>query len=268
MKSDNPIKIVFFDIDETLYIKAEKRIPSSISEQVIPRLKERGIIPAIATGRCIGSFPEALKPLLGEHGFELLVSINGQYNCYKEQLISHYPLDIQRIEQVIEQLNQLGIVYGLVSHSQVAVSAENTQVIQSLTPITADYVVDPQLYQHAPIYQLLAFFPSEQEAAVVATGILQEDLKIVRWHPQAVDLLSIHNSKEIGILDVLRHFKLTLSQTMAFGDGLNDLEMLASVGCGVAMGNAEPILKAKADYITLPIEQEGILYALEQLGVI
>lgn len=268
MSIKRPIKIVFFDIDETLYIKAEKRIPNSIIDQVLPRLKANGIIPAIATGRCIGSFPEALKPLLGNKGFELLISINGQYNCYKDQLISHYPLDKQRIEQVVTQLDKMGIVYGFVSHKQVAVSAETPQVIQSLTPITADYVIDPTFYQYEPIYQLLAFFPPEQELEITETGILQDDLKIVRWHPLAVDLMNKHHSKAMGIIDALHHFELSLPQTMAFGDGLNDIEMLSSVGCGVAMGNGEAELKAIADYITFPIEQDGILYALEQLGVI
>ena len=67
-----PIKIVFFDIDYTLYIKDEARIPASVTEQVLPRLKAKGIIPAIATGRNYESFPKALKPLMNKDGFELL----------------------------------------------------------------------------------------------------------------------------------------------------------------------------------------------------
>ncbi|MEN2899423.1 putative bifunctional phosphatase/peptidyl-prolyl cis-trans isomerase [Mannheimia haemolytica] len=55
---------------------------------------------------------------------------------------------------------------------------------------------------------------------------------------------------------------------MAFGDGINDLEMLPTVGVGVAMGNGVPELKAVADFITKPLEEDGILYALETLEVI
>lgn len=268
MSLKSPIKIVFFDIDETLYIKAEQRIPRSVIEQVLPRLKARDIIPAIATGRCIGAFPAALKPLLGERGFELFVTINGQYNRYQDRLISHYPLSPERIEQAVAHLNQLGIIYGLVSCDEVAVSADSPQVKQSLSPIKADYIIDPDFYKQQPIYQLLAFFPAEQEQAVAASGILQQDLKIIRWHEQAVDLLHGEHSKAMGIGDVLAQLGLSHDNAMAFGDGLNDLEMLSMVGCGVAMGNGEPSLKAVADYVTLPIEQDGILHALEQLGVI
>lgn len=261
-------KIVFFDIDETLYIKAEKRIPASIGEQVIPRLKAKGIIPAIATGRCIGAFPDALKPLLGEQGFELLVSINGQFNQYRHTVISEYPIAVERIEQVAATLTSLGIAYGLVSNRQTSVSFDSPRVKAALSPIKADYLIDPDLYRHEPIYQLLAFYPPEQEAEVIASGVLGDDLKIVRWHDNAVDLLAKTHSKAMGIQDVLAHFGVSMDDVMAFGDGLNDIEMLSTVGFGVAMGNGEAELKTVADYVTLPIEQDGILHALEQLGVI
>lgn len=105
MKSlQKPIKIVFFDIDDTLYVKHKAYIPKSITEQVLPRLKAKGIIPAIATGRNHGCFPEALKPYLNpEIGFELFVTINGQYNFYKDQIISDYSLSREQIERIIEK---------------------------------------------------------------------------------------------------------------------------------------------------------------------
>lgn len=261
-------KIVFFDIDDTLYIKDEKQIPQSIFEQVIPRLKAKGIIPAIATGRCIGAFPAAVKALLENRTFELLVTINGQYNCYQEQTITDYPLKIERIETALQTLKQLNITYACVSRNKIGVSSDDELVQKALAPLTNDYVVEPDLYKHEAIYQLLAFFSEERENEVRETGILGNDLKILRWHPDAVDLLNKTNSKARGIQDVLQHFGLNFADAMAFGDGLNDIEMLEKVGIGVAMGNAVPELKVVANYITRPISQDGILYALEQLHVI
>ena len=55
---------------------------------------------------------------------------------------------------------------------------------------------------------------------------------------------------------------------MAFGDGVNDLEMLAHVGVGVAMGNARVELKEIAQYVTSDIEDDGVLNALVHLGII
>lgn len=269
MKSlSQPVKIVFFDIDETLYIKKEQRIPDSIFKQVLPRLKANHIVPAIATGRTYGAFPEALKPLMGEQGFELFVTTNGQYNLYKNEIISEYFLSTERVERALQKLIALNIEYAFVTAEEIAVSKNTAEVEMALRPIKADYIVDPSHHLTHKVIQLLAFFPQECTQEVVAADILEDDLKEVRWHPYSVDLLNKHHSKAKGIADVLTHFGLNIENAMAFGDGLNDLEMLSSVGFGVAMGNAEAELKALADYVTLPIEQDGILHALEQLKII
>ena len=59
-----------------------------------------------------------------------------------------------------------------------------------------------------------------------------------------------------------------MGDVMAFGDGLNDIEMLQTVGFGVAMGNGHPDLKAVADYICPTVEEDGVLNGLKTLGVI
>ncbi|HDV7283596.1 Putative bifunctional phosphatase/peptidyl-prolyl cis-trans isomerase [Mannheimia haemolytica] len=270
MKSlQKPIKIVFFDIDDTLYVKHKAYIPKSITEQVLPRLKAKGIIPAIATGRNHGCFPEALKPYLNpETGFELFVTINGQYNFYKDQMISDYSLSREQIERIIEKANALGIPYAFITPMTVAVSATNPIVHEAVLPITPNYLIDPHYYEKEKIVQMLLFYTEEQKQAVENSGIFANDLKEARWHSHAVDILRKENSKARGIQDVLATLNIEIENAMAFGDGINDLEMLPTVGVGVAMGNGVPELKAVADFITKPIEEDGILYALETLEVI
>ncbi|AAP95198.1 hydrolase [[Haemophilus] ducreyi] len=264
----HPIKIVFFDIDETLYSKDKCRIPDSITQQVLPRLKAKGIIPAIATGRAYSAFPSALMPLINQQGFELFVTINGQYNFYQTQLISQYGLSQQQIERCIHFLKQLNIAYGFVTTDQIAVSENNLMVHEALSPIKADYIVDAEHYRQHNVMQLLAFYPQERDHEIFNTGIFQQDLKVPRWHQNAVDILCKQHSKAQGIKDVIKHFNLNLANTLAFGDGFNDLEMLETVGVGVAMGNAEEAVKQLADFVTKPINEDGILYALEHLNII
>ena len=263
-----PIKIVFFDIDYTLYIKDEAHIPVSITEQVLPRLKAKGIIPAIATGRNYEGFPKALKPLMNKDGFELFVTINGQDNLYQGEQISAYRLSIPRIQQVIKKLEKLGIKYAFVSRDDVAVSENDEIVWNATSPITPDYKVDPNFYLKDTTVQILAYYPEKRGQEVLEAGVLGDDLKAVRWHENAVDILLKDNSKARGIQDVLNHFGFGIENAMAFGDGLNDVEMLENVGFGVAMGNAEPELKPLADFVTKDIREDGILYALETLEVI
>ena len=66
----------------------------------------------------------------------------------------------------------------------------------------------------------------------------------------------------------LKNFRSTEKDTYAFGDGLNDLQMIEFAGTGVAMGNAVPELKKIADFITKPVDEDGIQYAVEALGLL
>lgn len=266
-KPSQPIKVVFFDIDETLYVKNKAYIPETVINEVIPQLKAKGIIPAIATGRAFGAFPKALQPLLNKDGFELFVTINGQKNFYRDELISAYPLDQAQIEHCIALCRAHNVNYAFVSAEDIAVSEESPEIVISLKPIKDDYVIDPDYYRSNTIYQMLAFYP-ESNNALEQDAIFADELKVVRWHEVGVDILRQENSKARGIRDVLKHFGFGLENAMAFGDGLNDIEMLETVGFGVAMGNAEAVLKEKAKFVTKSIEEDGILYALKTLEII
>ena len=75
-------------------------------------------------------------------------------------------------------------------------------------------------------------------------------MQFVRWHPFSCDILPKAGSKARGINKCLIHIGKSLDRMQcAFGDGLNDVEMLESVGMGVAMGNGHEKTKAVADVI-------------------
>jgi len=67
---------------------------------------------------------------------------------------------------------------------------------------------------------------------------------------------------------MLDYFGISLEESMAFGDGGNDVLMLKHVGIGVVMGNAEDEVKLAADYVTDSVDEDGIEKALRHFGVI
>lgn len=89
-----------------------------------------------------------------------------------------------------------------------------------------------------------------------------------RWHPAFVDVTARGNTKQNGIDQIIRHFGIRLEETMAFGDGGNDIGMLRHAGIGVAMGNAEDDVKAAAEYVTTSVDEHGIANALKRFGII
>ena len=73
--------------------------------------------------------------------------------------------------------------------------------------------------------------------------------------------------KSYGMAQYLRYTGAGREDTIAFGDGPNDLEMLQYAGIGVAMGNGREALKARADLVTAPIHEDGIYLGFEKLGL-
>ena len=70
----------------------------------------------------------------------------------------------------------------------------------------------------------------------------------------------------LGIL--ADYYKIDISETLAFGDGGNDIPMLRKAGTGIAMGSASDEVKAAADYVTDTVDNHGIRNALIRLGII
>ena len=59
-----------------------------------------------------------------------------------------------------------------------------------------------------------------------------------------------------------------MEKTYAFGDSMNDLEIIQAAGVGIAMGNGAPELKEAADYVTSDIGEDGIYRACKHFHLI
>jgi hypothetical protein len=63
-------------------------------------------------------------------------------------------------------------------------------------------------------------------------------------------------------------YGIPIEQSYAFGDSNNDLAMLEFTPNAIVMGGSSPDLCAKASFVTKPVEEDGIAYAMEKLGII
>ncbi|MCG7657956.1 Cof-type HAD-IIB family hydrolase [Wielerella bovis] len=265
MKQPKP-KIVFFDIDETLYINhGEQRVPES-AKIALRALKQQGIITAIATGRTIAVLPEKILAVIEECGIDMIVSINGQYVAYRGEKLAAFPVDKQKVAELTGSLKAHQIAHAFVAREGLFTVLEDEHSAAALAALQLPYAHDPAAHERYDIYQMLVFYTEAQNDAV--RPLLPQDDQIIRWHPHAIDLLQASGSKARGIEAALGKLGLQMSDAMAFGDGPNDMEMLQEVGFGVAMGNAVPELKVVADYVCPAIDDDGIYRGLVDLGVI
>ncbi|AEW76829.1 Cof-type HAD-IIB family hydrolase [Aggregatibacter actinomycetemcomitans] len=260
------IKVIFFDIDETLFMKEQDHLPASVP-LFIRKLKQNGIIPAIASGRSRTMFPWQVKQLVEQEGMALFVTMNGQSVTHKNQVIAKHTIPTEQIRRLTYFFDQHHIAYAFITDDAVNVSEKNARVTSSFDVITTDYAVDKAFFERHAISQILPFYREEQDQLVQNCGLL-DGLRMVRWHEESVDLFDAEGSKARGIETAVKHLGLSMENVMAFGDGLNDLEMLSRVGVGVAMGNGHEKLKAIADHVADPIDQDGIYRFLVKAGLI
>jgi len=88
----------------------------------------------------------------------------------------------------------------------------------------------------------------------------------INVHPSRIDFLEFVNkncSKAVAMRILIDKFGLTREETVAVGDGFNDLPMLEYAGLGVAMGNADQKVKDKCGYVTLSCDEDGLAYFIE-----
>lgn len=258
-------KIVFFDIDQTLYLKNENRVPES-TRLALKKLRERDILTAIATGRTLAVLPESIRTLIDECGIEMLISVNGQYIEFQGKELISFAMPNDWIEQTITALQSQNVDYAFVCRNGVFVSRDNAYIQAAAQDLNLPYSVDALAHQKQPVYQMLGFYSAAQTEKIEA--LLPETVKTIRWHEFGVDILDKQGSKARGILAALSKLSLQIQDTMAFGDGLNDMDMIELVHLGVAMGNAEPELKAIADCVCANIENDGIYRALLDFNII
>lgn len=92
--------------------------------------------------------------------------------------------------------------------------------------------------------------------------------RITAWWDRAVDIIPADGGKGKAVEKILEYYHFDRSEAIAFGDGNNDIEMLQSVGTGVAMANGSERLKAVADDVCGHITEDGIYYYCLEHGLI
>lgn len=254
-------KLIFFDIDDTIYNKKTARICDGLTDAFI-RLKQNNIIIALATGRAACIFPEPVQNLIQEVGIDAFVTINGQLVTYQNRDIAEYSLSHAQINDSIDFLQAHHLPYALMTKDRLYTVGDSVYLRYSLDflkiPYTPIALSDFDYTQK--VYQLLTFCPDNRAIQFD----LPDTLKTIRWHKHGVDILDKNGTKLRGILALLAHLQIDLADCAAFGDGYNDLEMIAKVGMGVAMGNACDELKNVARYIAPSVDEEGVVGFLKQ----
>lgn len=247
------IKIIFFDIDGTLIDMDRKEISEKTLE-TLRRLKERGILLCLATGRG----PLSLPRFDGVE-FDVFLTFNGSYCYERERTIFSNPLPYEDVKTVIQNAAALGRPVSIATKDQMAANGKDEDLIEYYSFAKRKVEVSPDFDKAAQgeVYQLMLGC-RRADYPLLLRGTRRA--KIAAWWDRAADIIPADGGKGVGVGKILAYYHLDRSQALAFGDGDNDIEMLRAVGRGVAMGNASEGLKAAAHDICGHVAEDGVYY--------
>lgn len=260
------IKAVFFDIDGTLVPFGEKRMPKSTVEG-LDKLRSNGVKVFIATGRSPGNL-KYLQSIL-DYDFDGFIAMNGQYCFTKDLVIREKCFDTESFPMLLKYLEENDVSCSFVELNYVYINRISERVMNIRRSLGASVIYEPidkpeRALTHK-IYQLSAYTDKEQEKELVKHF---PGSKAVRWSPVFADIIPEDGGKDVGISKVIEHFGIKREETMAFGDGGNDMDMLKYCNIGVAMGNAGDEVKAIANHVTDNTDKDGIFKALKYFELI
>lgn len=263
--ADVMVKALFFDIDGTLVSFKTHHIPHS-TIKAIEEAKARGVEIYISTGR-----PLSLINNIGEiaHLVDGYITTNGAYCVVNNEVIHCGEIPRKDVDTFMRLADEQGFSCMVVGEHDLAIYHGDEKInaifrgMLNVKDIPEDVPMEPILRQR--VLQLTPVMTEDEETRLMRQlpGCIAS-----RWCPDFMDITAKGADKGSALRIMAKHQHIDIQETMAFGDGGNDLSIIREAGIGVAMGNANDNLKQTADYVTTSVDDEGVYNALRHFNVI
>ena len=270
------VKLIALDLDGTL-LNSQKELTSR-SKAALYCAASAGVLIVPTTGRFYGGMPEEIRLL---PFVKYAVTVNGAKaaDVKTGETIYKCELPYGQAAEIMAFLDEYPVIYDCYQDDDAWMSA-------GLKARIDDVVSDPHyrkmlhelrkpvddLRQTVSVrkcgVQKVQFFTKEPQVRKLLMEELPkrfENLCITSSVPDNVEINHKDANKGKALLALAEHLGIKREETLAFGDGLNDLSMLETAGVGVAMENACFEAKQIADRITLSCDKDGVAEIIEEL---
>ena len=273
-------RIIFLDIDGTLTV-AGSNVPPKSALQAIQAAQDKGHQVFLCTGRNY----DMLKPLLA-YGFDGVVASAGGYICCAGKVIYDCPMTKEQQELVLDTLEQNGIfrtvecLDGSFTDDgfkefleENAGNGGNSELLRWRRQIEQElHIRSMREYAGQPVYKVVVMSPDINNMEQ-AQKKLEKDFMLCI---QDTDRYGIVNGEVINrqfdkgkaVTHVCEYLHIPIEDSVAFGDSMNDREMMETAGYSVCMENGSDALKTLADEICPCVEQDGLYHAFLRLGLV
>ena len=271
-------KLIFLDIDGTL-LKQDKTVPES-AYRAIELAQANGHKIFINTGRAISDILPVIKTI----NYDGIICSNGTYVEIDGEVIFQQNLSNEHVNETLNWLNDNGVEYYSECKAGIYASenfipriaeihmggdtSENREIMIKNNP---KLILGENTYRD-DVFKICFVCPEH----ITMDDMNEQFDKEFQIYPWSIgdycsyfgELSQKGYTKANAMARVMEHYGAKLEDTIAFGDGPNDMEMIQFCGTGVAMGNATEDLKQVADLVTKPITEDGIYHGFEVLELI
>ena len=275
------IKLISLDLDGTL-LNSDRHIPER-NYQVLKEAKEKGVEIIISTGSPYGLMPhEELRGM----GISYAITANGSaiYEYETGKCIYEKSIDTQTIIPILEFLLTKDMHMDMFMGGKGYCPSSTRQTVEKLAVPQSrkDYIlknnrmwlddVIPYIKEHQLTMQKITmnFYPGEDGEMVDREEVklfleAHENLKLVSGGWKNLEITRADANKGDALRWLCQHIGIDVADSVAFGDSLNDLDIIQAAGIGVAMKNAMPELIEAADYVTGTNNECGVAEYVEEL---
>lgn len=261
-------KIVFFDIDDTLYTP-ETGVPDT-AVKAIKQLRENGHMAFISTGRTKAMIYRSMLDI----GFDGIIAGAGTYGEYNGQVLFRYDMKSDDVKDALEMLRHFGFIPVPEGHDYLYYEDEGkwSKEYETLFNKYSSHISDsmrkiPEDAEDICIGKTSAIFTKDSRFHE-AEKYFEARYTVVNHKNHLLELIPKGFSKADGIRKVITGLGIPRENTYAFGDSMNDYEMLSYVNNSVAMGNSDKRILALAKHVTDTVGNDGIYKGLKSLGLI
>lgn len=273
-------KLIFLDIDGTL-TEGGRDMPPLSAQRAVKEAREKGHLVYICTGRNYAM----LRPLLA-YGFDGFVGSAGGYIMCRDQVVYDCPMTREQQDKTLKLLRKNGIFctmegrYGSYTDegfkeflAEKGKEDGNSELLRWREHLEESLDVRPmEEYDGEPIYKIV-FMCERGDQLAEPREALEEEFQfcIQDEDDRGVingELINRKFDKGRGVERVCRHLGIDVEDTIAFGDSMNDVEMIETAGVGVCMENGSATLKKLADEICPAVTADGLQKTFDKYGLI
>lgn len=276
-------KLVFLDIDGTL-CEAGQNTPPASALAAIRQARANGHLVALCSGRNYGM----LSPLL-RYGFDAVVASAGGYILAGGSVLYDCPMTPAQQQKALAVLQKNGVFITVEGRMNSYTDTGFKEFIRAASPdgansellrwqqqLEAELGIQPmESYAGEAIYKIIFMSPGMQ-ALIEPMRVLGDEFAFCIQEPTDIGAARIINgelinrrfNKGTGVQRLAADLGIPIGDTIAFGDSMNDLEMIEAAGTGVCMANGNKALQARADMVCPAVREDGLATAFESLGLL